>query len=158
WLLLAGPDGQAEDYALLAHLGMSGQLLVRTKPGGAHPHLRIRLGLTDGSELRFVDQRTFGYLTVTDLVPTLDGGPGGFAGAVPAPSLLPEAVAHIGRDLLDPLLAPGTVGRRALNRRLRQGRRDIKRALLDQELVSGIGNIYADEALWRARLHYRRRT
>src|SRR5699024_7780219 len=74
------------------------------------------------------------------------------------PALVPRAVAHIGRDLLDPLLAPGTPGRTALNRRLRQGRRDIKRALLDQNLTAGIGDSYADEALWRARLHYQRRT
>src|SRR5690625_2456629 len=77
---------------------------------------------------------------------------------VQVPPLVPRAVAHIGRDLLDPLLAPGTPGRAELNRRLRRGRRDIKRALLDQTLTSGIGNIYADEALWRARVHYQRRT
>jgi len=117
WLLLDEPD-----EALLVHLGMSGQLLVRdagwvadqaalSAPG--HPHLRVRLTLDDGSALDFVDQRTFGHLSVPDLVPTPDGGPGGLGSA---------------------------------------------RALLDQTLVSGIGNIYADEGLWRARLHYARPT
>lgn len=185
WLLLSGPDGVGEDYALLAHLGMSGQLLVRSAPGGEHPHLRIRISMHDDGEVWFVDQRTFGYLTVDDLVPARDGGPGGFAGPAPGPgqpvrsaadpitpdpgvpsdgqaanavSMLPRSVEHIGRDLLDPLLAPGTPGRAGLNRRLRLGRRELKRALLDQELTSGIGNIYADEALWRSRLHYQRRT
>src|SRR5690625_6538072 len=79
-------------------------------------------------------------------------------GMVRVPPLVPRAVAHIGRDLLDPLRAPGTPGRAELNRRLRRGRRHIKRALLDHTLTSGIGNIYADEALWRSRVHYQRRT
>ncbi len=158
WLPLRGPDGQAEDHALLVHLGMSGQLLVTG--AGENPHLRVRLTFADGGQLHFVDQRTFGYLTVADLVPTADGGPGGL-GAPPGPAehLLPAPVAHIGRDLLDPLLAdPDGPGRAELVRRVRRGRRGIKRALLDQTLVSGIGNIYADEALWRARVHYDRRT
>lgn len=156
WLMLTGPDGVAEDYALLAHLGMSGQLLV--KHGAArtviHPHLRIRLTMAEGTEVWFVDQRTFGYLQVENLVATPDGGPGGFAGSAPAAALLPQSVAHIARDLLDPLLAAGTPGRAALNRRIRAGRRGIKRALLDQTTVSGVGNIYADEALWRVKVHY----
>lgn len=156
WLTLTGPDGVPEDYALLVHLGMSGQMLVKT-PGAStagHPHLRVRLQLDQDVQLWFVDQRTFGYLSVEDLVPTVDDGPGGFAGQDVAAALVPLAVAHIGRDLLDPALAPGTSARRALNRRLRAGRRGIKRALLDQSLISGIGNIYADEALWRTRVHY----
>ena len=142
WLLLDEPG-----EAVLFHLGMSGQLLVR--PEGhdepTAPHLRVRLELDDGTALDFVDQRTFGYLAVPDLVPTADGGPGGLGSDVPA---LPAPVAHIARDLLDPV-----VDRRALAAALRRRRTEVKRALLDQTLVSGIGNIYADEGLWRARLH-----
>lgn len=142
WLLL--DEG---DDALLVHLGMSGQLLVRT-PGHDDPvatHLRARLAFDDGSALDFVDQRTFGYLAVPDLVPTPDGGPGGLGSDLPA---LPAPVAHIARDLLDPWL-----DRAALAAALRRRRTEVKRALLDQTLVSGVGNIYADESLWRARLH-----
>ena len=160
WLTLSGLDGVGEDYALLVHLGMSGQLLVKhsASRSDVHPHLRVRMALADGTELWFVDQRTFGYLQVEDLVPSPDGGPGGFTGAEGADGLLPRSVAHIARDLLDPLLAAGTPGRAVLNRRIRSGRRGIKRALLDQATVSGVGNIYADEALWRARVHYERPT
>ena len=92
------------------------------------------------------------------MAPAADGSARIAAPGGPTAALLPRGVAHIARDLLDPLLAPGTPGRAGLNRRIRQGRREIKRSLLDQELVSGIGNIYADEALWRARVHFRRRT
>lgn len=153
WLLLDGGD-----EALLVHLGMSGQLLVRHLGDAAatsdHPHLRARLLLGEdrGAHrvLDFVDQRTFGHLSVAELVPTPDGGPGGHGS--PAP-LVPPAVAHIARDLLDPWL-----DREDVVRRLRRRRTELKRALLDQTLVSGIGNIYADEALWRAQLHGARPT
>jgi formamidopyrimidine-DNA glycosylase len=91
--------------------------------------------------MRFVDQRTFGGLHVDDLV---DDGAGG---------CVPASVRHIARDPLDPLF-----DRDRTIRTLRERRTEIKRALLDQGLVSGIGNIYADEALWRARLHGRRMT
>jgi formamidopyrimidine-DNA glycosylase len=143
WLLL---DDQ--DDALMAHLGMSGQLLVRTEPV-EHPHLRVRLTLDDGY-LDFVDQRTFGHLSVPDLVPTSDGLPGGLGSDR---AVVPEPVAHIARDLLDPEL-----DRHALVSNLRRRKTGLKRALLDQTLVSGIGNIYADEGLWRAQLHYARPT
>ncbi|RKS77336.1 formamidopyrimidine-DNA glycosylase [Motilibacter peucedani] len=124
--------------ALLVHLGMSGQLLVQPPGAPDEKHLRVRLRFADdGPEVRFVDQRTFGGLA---LVPTGADG-------------LPEPVAHIARDPLDPAFDElDTV------RRLRARRTGLKRALLDQTLVSGIGNIYADEALWRARLHYARPT
>ncbi|WP_421734321.1 bifunctional DNA-formamidopyrimidine glycosylase/DNA-(apurinic or apyrimidinic site) lyase [Cellulomonas sp.] len=147
WLLL----DQGDD-ALLAHLGMSGQLLVR-EPGAArpeHPHLRVRLELDDGAAVDFVDQRTFGHLSVPDLVPTTDGAPGGLGSPLP---VLPEPVAHIARDLLDP-----AVDHDALVAAVRRRRTGLKRALLDQTLVSGVGNIYADEGLWRAQLHYARPT
>lgn len=145
WLLLDEPD-----EALLVHLGMSGQLLVHPADLPPAAHLRVRLDLDDGTALDFVDQRTFGYLAVPDLVPTRDGGPGGLGSDLPA---LPAPVAHIARDLLDPVL-----DRRALATALRRRRTEVKRALLDQTLVSGVGNIYADEALWRARLHGARPT
>jgi formamidopyrimidine-DNA glycosylase len=136
WLPLAGPDDRP-DEAVLAHLGMSGQLLVRPPGSPDETHLRVRLTFADdGPELRFVDQRTFGGLAVVDLV---DG--------------VPEPVAHIGRDPLDPLFDDA-----AWVAALRRRRTGLKRALLDQRLASGIGNIYADEALWRARLHWARAT
>ena len=153
WLPL-GPQDEPDD-ALLAHLGMSGQLLVRSAADlaaevSAHPHLRVRLHLEDGGALDFVDQRTFGHLSVQDLAPTDDGAPGGRG---TSSATVPEPVAHIARDLLDPALDRGL-----LVRRVRARRTGLKRALLDQTLVSGIGNIYADEALWRARLHFARPT
>ncbi|ACZ31290.1 formamidopyrimidine-DNA glycosylase [Xylanimonas cellulosilytica DSM 15894] len=152
--------GSTTRTALLAHLGMSGQLLVRDgRDPWAHPHLRVRLHLTGAptgaTALDFVDQRTFGHLAVVGLVPTPDGAPGGLGTDEPA---VPGPVAHIARDLLDPELAPGTPGRAAVIAAVRRRRTGIKRALLDQTLVSGIGNIYADEALWRARVHYARAT
>ncbi len=150
-------DGGA---AMLAHLGMSGQLLVRD--GGdpwVHPHLRVRMHLegspSGATALDFVDQRTFGHLSVVDLLPTPDGAPGGLGTTDPS---VPSPVSHIARDLLDPSVAPGSAGRKALVAAFRRRRTEIKRALLDQTLVSGVGNIYADEALWRAGLHYARGT
>jgi formamidopyrimidine-DNA glycosylase len=142
WLLL--DDGRA----LLAHLGMSGQMLVQRPDAPEHRHLRTRLVLTgpdDVVTLDFVDQRTFGHLSVWPLVPTPDGAPGGRGSDLAA---VPSPVTHIARDLLDPHLDHA-----ALVAAVRRRRTGIKRALLDQTLVSGIGNIYADEALWRARVH-----
>lgn len=136
WLVLDSGD------ALLAHLGMSGQLLVQPGEAPAERHLRVRLPMpADGRELRFVDQRTFGHLMVAPLVEAPDGG------------VVPDVVAHIAPDPLDPLF-----DEEAFAAALRRKRTGIKRALLDQSLVSGIGNIYADEALWRARLHGERPT
>ena len=125
------------DDALVAHLGMSGQLLMQPVDAPDERHLRVRIRFADdGRELRFVDQRTFGGLLVDSLVP--DGGGG----------RLPGTIAHIARDPLDPAFDDV-----AFIRALRARRTEVKRALLDQALVSGVGNIYADEALWRARLH-----
>ena len=129
-------DDSSDDDALLAHLGMSGQLLVRPAAAPAERHLRVRLALDGGLDLRFVDQRTFGGLLLSE------GG-----------ADLPAEIAHIARDPLDPAFDEA-----AVRERLRARRTGLKRALLDQTLVSGIGNIYADEALWRARLHYARPT
>jgi formamidopyrimidine-DNA glycosylase len=139
WLELS--DETNPDIALLAHLGMSGQLLVQPVGAPDEKHLRVRFDFTDGGpELRFVDQRTFGGFLVDDLV-TVDG------------ARLPSAIAHIGRDPMDPDFSV-TAAVAALRRK----KTELKRALLDQTLVSGIGNIYADEALWRTKLHWTRPT
>lgn len=130
WLALSTGD------ALLGHLGMSGQLLVQPASAPAEKHLRIRFTLDDGVELRFVDQRTFGGFLVDSVHDEV-----------------PSSIVHIGRDPLDPLFDPD-LAIAAVRRR----RTELKRALLDQNLVSGIGNIYADEALWRSRLHGSRQT
>jgi len=123
------------DDALLAHLGMSGQLLVGDPSRPLSPHVRVRLTFADsGPDLRFSDQRTFGHLSLAV------GG-----------ASLPAAIAHIAPDPLEPVFDLA-----AVTARIRGRRTGIKRALLDQSLVSGIGNIYADEALWRARLHWAR--
>ncbi len=125
-----------DDDALVAHLGMSGQFRVSTVDTPDVAHLRARFAFADSPpDLCFHDQRTFGGLYVDDTGP----------GAVPA------TIAHIALDPLDPAFDRG-----AFAASLRGRRTGIKRALLDQSLVSGIGNIYADEALWRARLHYAR--
>ena len=123
------------DDALLAHLGMSGQLLVGDPSRPLSPHVRVRLTFADsGPDLRFSDQRTFGHLSLAV------GG-----------ASLPAAIAHIAPDPLEPGFDLA-----AVTARIRGRRTGIKRALLDQSLVSGIGNIYADEALWRAGLHWAR--
>jgi formamidopyrimidine-DNA glycosylase len=128
----------AGDEAVLAHLGMSGQLLVCEPRTPRQKHLRVLFSFAGGGpQLRFVDQRTFGGLSVESLV--------GDAGSE---ELLPKPIAHIARDPMDPAFEAGSAVSAVLARRT-----GLKRALLDQSLVSGIGNIYADEALWRARLH-----
>lgn len=127
WLLL---NGSTADEALVVHLGMSGQMLLGDLPDTRH--LRIAVVLDDGTKVSFVDQRTFGRWQLTDLV-EVDG------------SLLPVPVAHIARDPLDPRFDAESVVEV-----LRGKHSEIKRQLLDQTVVSGIGNIYADEALWRA--------
>ena len=127
WLTL--DDGSA----LVVHLGMSGQMLLGEVPNEGH--LRIATLLDDGTALSFVDQRTFGGWMLADLV-TVDG------------TDVPVAVAHLGRDPLDPKF-----DRDAVVTVLRRKHSEIKRQLLDQTVVSGIGNIYADEALWRAKIN-----
>ena len=169
WLTLSAPEdepfpkrGDSDDtllpYALVIHLGMSGQLLVKTPEFPAEKHLKIilELELADGestnkaTELRFVDQRIFGGMFLSNLVPDIPAGtsPAG-AEEISEDFLVPEAVEHIGRDPVDPSFDVAKIRRIML--RTSSG---IKRLLLDQSVVSGIGNIYADEALWRARIHY----
>ena len=123
--------------ALLAHLGMSGQLLVVEPDKPLSPHVRIWFTFKDGGpDLRFTDQRTFGHMCVVR-----DGAE------------LPAPIAHIAPDPFEAAFDPA-----ALAQRLRGRHTGVKRALLDQSLISGVGNIYADEALWRARLHWARPT
>ncbi len=138
-----------DEAAIIGHLGMSGQLLLCADDVPDGPHLRIRFRFGDGGpQLRFVDQRTFGGLSVSP------GGAVLLDGAVsPGGAPVPAEIAHIALDPLDPLFVDSDF-LTALQRRNTQ----VKRALLDQTLISGVGNIYADEALWRARLHWARPT
>ena len=196
WLTLSEADGRLADEALVVHLGMSGQLLVRDEPDGdsgsdsearaafdEQPrHLRVVLELgsagatnaagatgsaasanrastnraSTGQRLLFVDQRIFGGMFLSPLVPDVPAaademapGEGSNPSAVPERFLVPEAVKHIARDPLDEFFDLAAVRRKFL--RTSSG---IKKVLLDQSVISGVGNIYADEALWRARLHY----
>ncbi len=138
WLPLTEPDGAPSGRAMVAHLGMSGQLLVEKPAQPDETHLRARFTFTDGGrELRFVDQRTFGGLAVEEA----DG------------ERIPSRLAHIAIDPLDP-----SFDEDAFTAALRRRRTEVKRALLDQTLIGGVGNIYADESLWRARLHGTRPT
>ena len=136
WLELAdAADGPVED-ALLLHLGMSGQLLVEVAAAPDEKHLHARFRFDDsGPELRFVDQRTFG----------------GLAWSATGADGIPLTIAHIAPDPFEPAYDPN-----AVVRRIKAKDSEIKRVLLDQTVVSGIGNIYADEALWRAQVHGRR--
>lgn len=192
WLTLSEADGTLADEALVVHLGMSGQLLVRDEPGGVSGsdsearaafdeqprHLRVALELgpagatsaagatrgaastsreSTGQRLLFVDQRIFGGMFLSPLVPDIPAAvvvnevaPDEMGQSeVPERFLVPEAVKHIARDPLDEFFDPAAVRRKFL--RTSSG---IKKVLLDQSVISGVGNIYADEALWRARLHY----
>ncbi|MEO8556603.1 MAG: bifunctional DNA-formamidopyrimidine glycosylase/DNA-(apurinic or apyrimidinic site) lyase [Actinomycetota bacterium] len=139
WLVLEAPDGHTQ--SLIMHLGMSGQLLVEAPGAPRETHLHATFDFADdGPQLRFVDQRTFGGMALADLVPDL--------GAAPRPGGLPESITHIAPDPLEPAFDQG-----AVIARLKARHTAVKRSLLDQGLVSGIGNIYADEALWRAKVH-----
>ena len=197
WLTLSEPDGALADEALVVHLGMSGQLLVRDEPGDGSGsdsgndsearaafdeqprHLRVALELgtagatggaastnlastgrtSAGQRLLFVDQRIFGGMFLSPLVPDVPAAVAGEVASdesavperflVPEHFLVPEAVKHIARDPLDEFFDPAAVRRKFL--RTSSG---IKKVLLDQSVISGVGNIYADEALWRVRLHY----
>lgn len=194
WLTLSEADGTLADEALVVHLGMSGQLLVRDEPGSESGneldgdsgndaearaafdeqprHLRVALELgpagatrgaastsreSTGQRLLFVDQRIFGGMFLSPLVPDVPAAVAANEVApdemgqseVPERFLVPEAVKHIARDPLDEFFDPAAVRRKFL--RTSSG---IKKVLLDQSVISGVGNIYADEALWRARLHY----
>jgi formamidopyrimidine-DNA glycosylase len=144
WMPLANTGGAGPGDALVVHLGMSGQVLLRETDAPDDRHLRVRLvtEMSDGRavDVRFVDQRIFGSMAVDQLVEGIGG-------------LVPAQAAHIAADPLEAVFDDD-----AFVTALRKRRTGIKRALLDQGLISGIGNIYADESLWRARLHYDRPT
>ena len=127
-----------DHHAVVTHLGMSGQVLVQEPQAEREKHLRIRCTFSDGGRaMHFVDQRTFGGMAIEELV-EIDHG-----------QRLPESVLHIARDPLDPLYQPAT-----FVDGVRKKHTQVKRALLDQNLISGIGNIYADETLWRSKIHW----
>jgi len=141
--------------AVVCHLGMSGQVLVRSKEFGEDKLTRITLRLVKPTgeeiEMRFVDQRLFGGMQIDDLLETGEGVPAGHFPEGEASSMIPVSVSHIARDPLDPNFDAGLVVSK-----MRKRSSGIKRVLLDQNLMSGIGNIYADETLWRTRLNYDR--
>lgn len=131
----------SENQALVIHLGMSGQVHAwDTAPSQRRKHEHIRVTFTDGTGYSHVDQRTFGKTEVVALTPCADGYPGGCGTTSVA---MPASATHIARDPLDPGFAIIEVAKR-----LRRSDIAIKTLLLKQELVSGIGNIYADEALF----------
>ncbi len=164
WMPLELPANRSGDYklAMVGHLGMSGQMLLRT-PGFADDKLTrviIQARTADGQivEMRFVDQRLFGSLAIDELVPTKDGMPGGYSNGIGETAtgqsawwlnLIPASAAHITRDPLDV-----NFDEKAVLTRFKTKNSGIKRVLLDQQTLSGIGNIYADESLWRSQLHY----
>ncbi len=127
------PSAGGEMGALVVHLGMSGQFRVceHGMPEPRHTHAVLTFD-DGGPSLVFADQRTFGGFAFSEL-----GAHG-----------IPALIAHIAPDPFDP-----AYDQRGVVRRLVTRNSAIKRGLLDQGLVSGIGNIYADEALWRARVH-----
>ena len=127
---------QLGDDAILCHLGMSGQMLMQKPSAEPEKHLKVTLQLDDGMQMRFVDQRIFGGMSFS---------PGG--------AELPQEITHIARDPLDPLFDAVEFATR-----LKKRQTGVKRAILDQGLISGVGNIYADEALWQSKLHYARDT
>ena len=146
---LAPVDAQQRAEAILVHLGMSGQMLLRADGAPVERHERIRLSIEHPEhgplDVVFADQRTFGSLAIDPLVPTADDAAAGWGSTE---ALLPSQVAHIGRDPLDPAFRD-----RAFVQTLARKDSAVKRVLLDQTVASGIGNIYADEALWAARIH-----
>ncbi|MER7796159.1 bifunctional DNA-formamidopyrimidine glycosylase/DNA-(apurinic or apyrimidinic site) lyase [Microbacterium sp. NPDC096154] len=149
WMPLSDTASGAGPECIMVHLGMSGQMLLRAPGAPAERHERVRISIEhpDHGELAivFADQRTFGSLAIDALIPTLDRQPGGYGDATP---LVPQQAAHIARDPLDPAFDDALFRRRVAGKGSA-----IKRVLLDQTVVSGIGNIYADEALWAARVH-----
>ena len=150
---------EAGNTCLVGHLGMSGQMLIRTPDYREDKLNRVTIEFETKSkkslELRFVDQRIFGSLAIDDLVQTRDGGTGGFSAgknkSKPWQNLIPVSAVHIARDPLDEAFDLD-----AVIAKIRTKRSGIKRVILDQNLLSGIGNIYADESLWLAKLHFDR--
>ena len=126
--------------AIVGHLGMSGQMLITSKKKTVSPHVRAIIRFAGSSaEFRFVDQRTFGWLSIDELIDTPSGE-------------IPECCLHVAQDPFD-----SNFNLEEAVRRLSDRKTEIKRALLNQEIISGIGNIYADEALWFSRIHPERK-
>lgn len=173
----AGENSQAAEdqpsQALVIHLGMSGQVLMQPACAELEKHLKVTVqlaeqqpgpasdqpqttGLSAPDQLRFVDQRIFGGMQLSELVPA-----GGLPTRTPSPQQprlhssgqVPAVATHIAPDPLEPVVTA-----ESFFTALRRRRTGLKRALLDQSMISGVGNIYADEALWLAKLHYARRT
>ena len=147
WLLL--DDGRRRPDGAPRHERAAAGPRTASRERPEHPHLRVRLDLDDGSALDFVDQRTFGHLSVPDLVPTPDGAPGGLGS--PAAGRPGARRAHRPRPA-----RPGARPRRRWSRRSAGARPASSARCSTRRVVSGIGNIYADEGLWRAQLHYAR--
>jgi formamidopyrimidine-DNA glycosylase len=125
-----------DEQALIGHLGMSGQFLLLPSDSDYEKHLRLRFEFSDwNTQLRFVDQRTFGGMSIDEL----------------NDDRIPTTISHIARDPFDPEFDVT-----AVVTNLRSRDTEIKRLLLDQTVISGVGNIYADESLWRAKIHPRR--
>lgn len=137
WLQL---ENQNRDDALIIHLGMSGQVLIH-KTKDVEKHARVVFNLTSKQnkvvKMRFVDQRMFGGMFLDSLIETEEG------------DLLPSRVTHIARDLFDPYVDDEKIITEIMRRKA-----GVKSLLLNQSIVSGVGNIYADEALWQTKLHY----
>ncbi len=124
------------DLALVAHLGMSGQFIIQKRGIDDEKHLRVRIDFGDRKrEIRFIDQRTFGWVAIDQLVRE-------------GTELVPQSFARIAPDIFDEKFDRG-----AVISKIQKKNSAIKRVLLDQSVLSGVGNIYADEALWRAKLH-----
>lgn len=144
-----GADVAADDAGLLVHLGMSGQMLLRAVDAADDRHVRVRLWIehADHGELRldFADQRLFGSLALDALVPDPFSARPDSGDRAP---LVPGQAVHIAPDPLERSFDDA-----AFVARLRARTRGVKQLILDQSIISGVGNIYADEALWRARLH-----
>jgi len=129
WFKLDRPE------VLVGHLGMSGQFLIQPRSAPDERHLRVKISLGK-LDLRFIDQRTFGWLGVDE---TRDG--------------LPTYVKDIAADPFD-----SQFDLEETIERFKKKKTEIKRVLLDQGVMSGVGNIYADEALWRSKIHPESRT
>jgi len=124
----AATNGDAAPASLLVHLGMTGQIAPIPARLPLEKHTHVCLLLDDGRELRYTDARRFGriaYLTKTSLA---------------------EELAGFGADPLE-------VSKEEFANRICERRARIKALLLDQSVLRGVGNIYADESLWRARIH-----
>lgn len=149
WIPITQNDGTPPKEAILAHLGMSGQMLARAENAADDKHVRARIWLRGPSEkllrLDFADQRRFGSLAIDTLIPTEDGHAGGSGSTQ---TMIPTQAAHISRDPLDEAFDTASFISKTKTKKV-----GIKKILLDQTMISGVGNIYADEALWYTKVH-----